>query len=566
LPDDSNWCCAMIRLSDWNLIDSLQVSEVKTGRFSKKSDAFIALCVSSILGITMDDAEATITDGGNDCGIDAVFVSEDDARPVAHIFNCHAFADIERAQSKTYPSREVPKICQWLSLAASGSEVDASLLNQRLLERTIHFREIAQDPFSQITIHFCSNGNTFAAKDLKRANDQLSRITKVDVFEWGHNDLLKLILNSRRKKVSRSLKLFADQNFERSDGSIRGVIGTVKVGDLLSFLSSREFPSIIDEDLFYDNVRVYLGQSSEVNSNIIRTASGENYRDLWYLNNGITLVCDRFRYRAGVDDPEVYLENVQIVNGGQTSHSLFLSSRLSESNVRNSFILVRIYETEDEDIKLRVAEATNTQKRINSRDLKSNDAKLRLLELDLRARGYFFERKKSLHVNEAADKRIDALRAGQLLLAYYIGEPDKAKTKSDEIFGQFYGTVFSEKVDADAILCVFGLARFIDEQRVEAKKKSRLRGATSISENFIIEGFFHILYTIKLICDKKGIDPFDFPRAQEFVSESISIVDRSASSFRHLSYYRFFRSVDAKLVIQKEILGDFALRQGILPL
>ena len=61
------------------------------------------------------------------------------------------------------------------------------------------------------------------------------------------------------------------------------------------------------------------------------------------------------------------------MNGGQTSNALFEAYQEQPDKLQNVLILARIYETKARDITADIAEATNSQTPINTRDLRSND-------------------------------------------------------------------------------------------------------------------------------------------------------------------------------------------------
>ncbi|RZK30374.1 MAG: hypothetical protein EOO63_06895 [Hymenobacter sp.] len=125
--------------------------------------------------------------------------------------------------------------------------------------------------------------------------------------------------------------------------------------------------------------------------------------------------------------------NPQIVNGGQTSHALFEAARADLNRIYDVKLLIRVIETGDRGFTNSVAEATNSQTPIRSRDIRSNDSIQLKIENSLIGHGYFYERKNDQHIDQAADKRVDAVKLGQVILAYVLREPDRAKTSSQKL-------------------------------------------------------------------------------------------------------------------------------------
>jgi AIPR protein len=145
--------------------------------------------------------------------------------------------------------------------------------------------------------------------------------------------------------------------------------------------------------------------------------SDENFQ-FWYLNNGITITCDRLDYVPRTRAPVVRMNNVQIVNGGQTSNALFEAYQQDPERINGVVLLVRIYETRDRDISIHIAESTNSQTPIKSRDLRANDFIQRQLEETFRDMGYYYERKRGQYQSQPRDQRVDLMAAGQACLAY----------------------------------------------------------------------------------------------------------------------------------------------------
>lgn len=114
----------------------------------------------------------------------------------------------------------------------------------------------------------------------------------------------------------------------------------------------------IRRSLFNDNVRDYLGSKGSVNREIKETISTSP--EIFLLcNNGITIVCSEFDQ---IKDKLVKIENPQIVNGCQTSNTLFENS--CEAGFAKVQLVVRIICTEDVEISNRVVRGTNKQNQV----------------------------------------------------------------------------------------------------------------------------------------------------------------------------------------------------------
>jgi cold shock CspA family protein len=110
--------------------------------------------------------------------------------------------------------------------------------------------------------------------------------------------------------------------------------------------------------LFNDNVRDYLGNNKNVNSEIEKTIT-ESPEMFLLCNNGITIVCTDFEQ---VRDKLVKIENPQIVNGCQTSNSLF--NQRDSLNTQKVKLLVRLISTENLGISNKIVRGTNKQNQV----------------------------------------------------------------------------------------------------------------------------------------------------------------------------------------------------------
>lgn len=112
--------------------------------------------------------------------------------------------------------------------------------------------------------------------------------------------------------------------------------------------------------LFNDNVRDYLGDNKTVNSEIECTITDNP--DMFLLcNNGITIVCTEFEQ---VRDKLVKIGSPQIVNGCQTSNSLFNQYKKDNQNIKNVKLLIRLICTENPEIANKIVRGTNKQNQV----------------------------------------------------------------------------------------------------------------------------------------------------------------------------------------------------------
>ena len=344
-------------------------------------------------------------------------------------------------------------------------------------------------------------------------------------------------LTKKGKRIVNAKLRAIDQNlFEKSDGDIRALIVNIDARELLRIVCDdekiRQDVEIGDysilktfevlEDAFDDNVRMYLKQRSKINRNIKETAlSDEAYR-FFYYNNGITITCSHFEYPKKVRNPIIELENLQIVNGSQTIHALFDAFSEEDENFEHIDILCQIYETSKNELSVSIAEYTNSQNPVKSRDIRSNDFIQKKLEKELQVFGYFYERKKGQYVGKPKAKRLDAEKVGQALFAFINKMPAEAKNDKKLIFAEKYEEVFSDQITADLVLTVMRL--FIEIENKKASRKNIIMNDPQVydDEAFILYASHYLLYVISELADRQGIS-----KEQQSYQKLIGLYDKA---------------------------------------
>jgi hypothetical protein len=380
------------------------------------SEAFAYVMLEALLNVTPEDIEDAITDGGHDRGIDAVYVDDRDGKNVIHLFQFKYINDFAKV-GNNFPSNEIDKVLSALADILSKKDTLQSEVNPLLWNKITEIWAAFEKPTTPtIEIHFCGNMAPLVGGERDRLVGALRPYRYVDFHEHTIDTIPTRLIERKTRRVDRTIRFVDNQYFERVDGNIRGVIATIEASELVKVIEDPENPGHVLADIFDDNVRVYLGSKNRINSSIMGSALSETNALFWYLNNGLTITCETLDYLPRARSPNVNLKNVQIVNGGQTSNSLFEAWKQNPERVKDVLLLARIYETRQQNITSEVAESTNSQTPVKSRDLRSNDSVQKKLEESLVDLGYFYERKARQHANQPGERRIDALAAGQAYL------------------------------------------------------------------------------------------------------------------------------------------------------
>lgn len=146
-------------------------------------------------------------------------------------------------------------------------------------------------------------------------------------------------------------------------------------GEALRFLYEKYGARILEA-----NVRSFLSQTGKVNKGIATTLREQPERFMAY-NNGIVIVADEMRMgNAKSGGPGIaWLKGMQIVNGGQTTASMFFTKKkypstdLSKVKVPAKIIVLRETDPAKEEALISdISRFANSQNKVNESDLSAN--------------------------------------------------------------------------------------------------------------------------------------------------------------------------------------------------
>ncbi len=495
-----------------------------------------------------------IVDGGNDLGVDAVEILERDDRAEVYIFQSKHRTSLE-STDRTINDNEVLKIGSFLYALFDKEERLSKTGNLQLTEAVSRIWQLHRSGIiCQYRVVFCSNGKGLSNSAKTILDSTLQSMHNVEYEVYGPAEIMRDIGAIGREREVGNLQVIGREAFERSDGDIRGVIASVDGRSFVEMIRTADGKSI-KRHLFDENLRIFLGSNGGYNGNIIQTAVSDDSHLFWYLNNGITITCKDYAYNKGHTNPVIRIEDFQIVNGAQTSHSLLEAYKRSPEAFENVVLMVRVYATAREDITERVAVATNSQARIQARDLRANHPVLKKLEIAFRDQEYFFERKRNMHADRDPKRRLDALKLGQILLSYQLGEPDRAKADSDKIFGERFGAIFHEHYLIDDLCRLVELYRLIEEMRDAYVAKQRDAIEPTGEQQYLVYGHWFILYAARLILTQKKAPLPSGDDARKLVLEALALVANACARVKSAAQYQLFRSPKTKERLIAEIEG-----------
>ena len=127
--------------------------------------------------------------------------------------------------------------------------------------------------------------------------------------------------------------------------------------------------------LLEQNVRTFLQARAQVNKGIRSTILNEPQMFFAY-NNGITATAQEVETRMTDSGLQIVrMTDLQIVNGGQTTASLFHTQRRDKADLSGIFVQMKLSVIDSEQSEMvvpRISEYANTQNRVNAADFFSN--------------------------------------------------------------------------------------------------------------------------------------------------------------------------------------------------
>jgi len=388
-------------------------------------------------------------DGGQDKQIDVVTI--EDNSDEATIF----ISQVKNEES--FSSNCVIQIrngLQWL-FEKKISDVD-TLANLKFKDKIKDYRKVqsALGPSNiYIKVAYITKGLTAQLADevkqeIKTILDTYDNGTFASFsFETIGSDELVDILNSqdkKNKKINTEIKIIYDTNnpslIKYHSKGLKGIVCTT---------TAKEIAVIVNNDrngfVFDLNIRKYLGKLGGVNKDILNTCTNSNISNLfWFLNNGVTIVCDKVDPVTDPDDPKVKIENMQIVNGCQTATSL--ANAFKEGHLQaDTRLLLRIYETQELDLVDKIVLTTNNQNKITGRNLRANERTQLDLEQGFKLYSYHLERKVRQYetVNISKDKIIPNEDVAVSYLAVVLKKPSDSRSRKYKVWDEYYSKIFS---------------------------------------------------------------------------------------------------------------------------
>ena len=424
----------------------------------KRSAAFVFLVARTAFDLADEETFDGIVDGGNDFGVDALYFEPPDDSEL-RITLIQGKYKINISGDSAFPENGIVNLIG--AIGALFDPTKAVTLNRRLAQRVEEIRSFVKDgAIPRITAVAANNGTTWTAEANQRIENTAEDFARQ--VEWRHigsEELLALL--QARQPISAELKLTGQATVETFDFR-RVLIGRMSVAELARLTNAHE------NHLFERNIRRYLGLAgNRVNEAVAATLRDPNQRpNFYFYNNGVTITCSQFRHNAlQRDNWRVHVDDLQIVNGGQTARIVQQISEEIGPGIEMAEVLVRIYELQQNDSEVveAITFATNSQNPVDLRDLKANDPRQKALEESISGLGYTYRAKRE--DRPVSSQEFTSAVIAEAVLAIWRQRPHQARFRSREHFGALYNEIFTKNLNGAQAIIAALLHRYAENHR-----------------------------------------------------------------------------------------------------
>ena len=369
---------------------------------------------------------------------------------------------IVNSPSLMHPSSKLIQVIPSANLTTSYNEL---VLKKRDLFISTYRRLASCLEKFDIHIVYACRGDEVIEENIQSKADQAVSICQepfrdcTAIFSfWGCEKLL----TRYREQPKHTLELKYEQCINQDGQYV--VLSTLS--DYCNFISDSK--GNLNKHLFDSNVRDYLGLNP-VNTDILTSLKTKDGPNFWWLNNGITIIGSQ----AHIVGNLIYIENVQIVNGLQTSETIFNYFTQAQPVQDQRSVLIKILISNNPETNTSIIYATNNQTNVNVPALRATDKIQHDIEEVLKAHGFYYERRTNYYKNLGISEKLIvsplSLASGYVSLIYknpYRAASLKQKFMRDN---KKYEKIFSEKSDLRVWVSIATLIKGIDDLLIQLK-------------------------------------------------------------------------------------------------
>lgn len=384
------------------------------------------------------ELEGRITDAANDGGIDFVYFDEDENKVMV-------------GQNKLSKNIDVNECVAEINKSANTIQ---DFLQSRTGYYNNKLKSVLQNDLDRLTdeytgnveIIFSSLSNFSKEKVISKIEDAMNKVSDVDIL--NEDDLENIVdkIKSDFETVD-STELIIDQPkniLKYETDELEGIFVNISAKSLI-----KTYNKYSEKGLFNLNIRRYV-RNKNVDDGIKNTLDNDR-NNFWFLNNGLTIACEDYYS----DGNKIKLYSFSIVNGGQTTT---LISQYKGNNNDDFYIPCKILKNKEKlsaqsslEFFNKIAEATNSQKPIQPKDLKANAPEMRNLQNMLKEHKIRLEIKRGVEIESKYAIKLKNDELAQLIFSFVNQKPGTARSNKKSLFSnnKYYNSIFKNNYNKD---------------------------------------------------------------------------------------------------------------------
>lgn len=390
------------------LLDERRPPEEQAGK--QASRAFSAFALHKLLGLLPREAAAAVVDDFQDRGLDAIYYHA----PKETLY----LLQTKLKASEQFKQDEAQAFCDGVRTLLRQ---DYAAFNAHVQRRQTEIEDaLGACSHIQLVVPYTGDGVTGPAKEALDA--LLAEVAQDDerviarVLYYSADDITRdLRAEQAYTPVNTDLRLQHVQKVEEPRATYFGV---AQLAELVALHQQH------DKGLYERNIRYFLGSGTSEVNRAIKATLLDNSADFFYLNNGVTAVCDSIDpkdTRGGFK--KLRVRGLSIINGAQTVASaaefVALNPGHSIANAKVMFTLIKA--PADGAFGKRVTKARNHQNPVQAANFASLDETQERLRQEVAHLGFEYHYRPEVLVR--ADRQIITLEEALRALATLHDDP-----------------------------------------------------------------------------------------------------------------------------------------------
>ena len=435
------------------------------------SRAFSAFVLHKLLDITPQAAAASVVDDFQDKGLDAIHY--DATTETLYLLQT------KLKESEQFKQEDALPFCEGIRLLLKQ---DFGAFNANVQARKADI-ESALDSCSHIKLVVPFTGDGIS----KTASDALQAL--LDDEDLDEERLVRQVEYYAATEITRDLlaeqayaQVHADialQKHEKVEHPRSTYYGVARLGDLVTLHQTH------GKALYERNIRYFLGSSKSDVNKAIKTTLHDAPGDFFYLNNGVTAVCDLIEPKATKNGAKKFkVRGLSIINGAQTvaSAAEFVRQHPGRNIDDAKVMLTLIKAPADGSFGKRVTKARNHQNPVQTANFASLDENQERLRQEIAHLGFEYHyRPEALATGPTAITLDEALRAlasqqhDPRYAAWLKSEPARLANPDSAEYQALFANTLTGAALVNAVLCHRAIRALVVDYELRAPARSQER-------------------------------------------------------------------------------------------